>query len=302
MRDFMAAQGKYFLLIMFAACIPFSASPGRAAETYQKSRAQTSVKVMSFNIRTIAPTDGLDYWSFRKGEVAGLINRHAPDVAGLQEVYPIQARALKKRLPDYEWFGAPREDGEKIGEMCAVFYRRERLHLLEQGTFWLSKDPDQVGSRSWDAAFPRVVTWGKFKDKKSGAVFYVFNTHFDHQGKKARKESARILAERLRAVAGDLPAVVTGDFNASDDSIPYRTITAALEDSRLTALSPPLGPEGTSRGFRLDSKVGRRIDYIFVTPGVKVTEHAVLDDTYGKGRRPADHMPVLVSVEIPKSK
>ena len=144
-----------------------------------------------------------------------------------------------------------------------------------------------------------MVTWGKFRDKRSGKVFFLFNTHFDHMGKIARQKSADLLTQKVNEIASAVPAVISGDFNSEPDSIAYQSITASLDDSRPQSATPPRGPEGTSRDFDLDSVPQKRIDYIFVNQGVSVQEFAVLDDTYGKGRRPSDHMPVLAVVAIP---
>jgi endonuclease/exonuclease/phosphatase family metal-dependent hydrolase len=186
-----------------------------------------------------------------------------------------------------------------MGERCPIFYRRDRFDLLEQGTFWLSETPDVPGSRSWDAAFPRIVTWGKFRHKDSGAVFFLFNTHFDHMGKTAREMSAKILTERAAKIAGSDPVIVTGDFNTTPDSVPYQTMVAAFRDARAVSATAPEGPEATSRDFDRDSTPKSRIDYIFISDSISVSAYSTLDDTYGSGRRPSDHMPVLASVRLP---
>lgn len=291
----MKSKALFYVALVAASVFPvaFTGSNARAA-----GDDGSTFKVMSFNIRTLAVTDGTDYWSFRKDEVAGLIKRYDTDLAGLQEVYAVQARALQKRLPGYKWFGLPRDDGKKHGERCPIFYRTDRLELLDHGTFWLSETPEVKGSRSWDAAFARVVTWGKFRDRSDGQVFFHFNTHFDHQGVKAREMSSLIVTEKVEAIAGGLPAVITGDFNTTDDTDAYQNLVGQFGDARLVSETGPEGPEGTSRSFRRGAEPKRRIDYVFVTGKVKVAEYAVLDDTYAQDRRPSDHMPVLVKINI----
>ncbi len=264
-------------------------------------RAPTlKVNVMTFNIRLLtAEPDLRDWWFMRRGEVAGLVLRHDPDVVGMQEVYPSQAKDLAKRLPEYDWYGVPREDGAKMGEMCAVFYRRDRLEALDKGTFWLSPTPDRPGTLAWDAGCRRLVSWIKFRDRKSDQIFFVFNTHFDHMGKTARQESAKLLVQKIPAIAGDAPAVITGDFNCAPDSPPYAIITEFLQDAKLVTEAPPSGPDATSRNFTPGSQPKKRIDYLFATTGVRILDYAVIDDVYGKDRRPSDHMPVTSRVVLP---
>ncbi len=271
-----------------------AAAPGQAP-----AAPSPELSVMSFNIRTLMLSDGLDYWAFRKDHVADLVRKYGPDLAGMQEVFKSQANDLARRLPEYAWFGPPREDGKRVGERCPIFYRRDRLELEEQGTFWLSKTPDVAGSRSWDAAFPRLVTWGRFKHKTSGVVFYLFNTHFDHMGETAREMSAKILVERAGKIAGARPVIITGDFNASPDSVPYQTMAAAFRDARAVSASAPEGPEATTRDFKRDSIPERRIDYVFVSAAVSVSAYATIADTYDSGRRPSDHMPVMATMRLP---
>lgn len=135
------------------------------------SRAETlELKVMTYNIRTMSIPDGLDNWYLRRSHVAALIASEKPDLFGLQEAYTAQAEYIAKRLEDYEWFGPAREDGKALGERCPIFYRRDRFDLLASGAFWYSETPDRP-SKSWDAAFPRLVTWGRFKDRATGREF-----------------------------------------------------------------------------------------------------------------------------------
>lgn len=279
-------------LVLMASAAGMALTPGTA-------ESGSALTVMSFNIRTLMPSDGRNFWPFRKNQVAALIQRNQPDLLGLQEVFTVQAQDLAKRLPAYQWFGPGREDGKNQGERCPIFYRSDRLTLLEHNTFWLSPTPEKAGTRFPDAAFPRIVTWGKFKDRVSGQEIFYFNTHFDHLGEEARALSARLFVERIRKLAGDLPVVVTGDFNAADQEPPYQTMTSLLADSRKISSSAPTGPLGTTRDFALDSPIKDRIDYIFVSSHFAVLDYAALDDTYGQGRRPSDHLPVKVKIIIP---
>jgi len=262
--------------------------------------AAESLSVMSYNIRCLTMEDDWrDLWWFRKKQVARVIAGAAPDMLGLQEVYTSQAHDLEKLLPGYAWFGPPRDDGKRKGERNPIFYRKDRFELLAQNSFWLSETPEVPGSKSWDAACKRIVTWGKFRDKKNGKIFFHFNTHFDHKGKKAREKSAELLVERIKKLAGDSPYFVTGDFNTDDRSLPYLTLKSLMLDSRVICSTPAQGPENTSWSFKPQTPPEERIDYIFVSPTVSVSKYQALDQTYGKGRRPSDHIPVMVSLQIP---
>ncbi len=84
---------------------------------------------------------------------------------------------------------------------------------MKNGDFGLSETPDSIGKKGWDAACERIVTWAVLKDKVSGREIAAFNTHFDHVGKVARRESAVLILEKIKQMAGDLPVIVIGDFN-----------------------------------------------------------------------------------------
>ncbi len=283
-----------------AAVIP-AMSPGNV---HAGDNGREAVRVMTFNIRYDNPGDGDDAWPHRKDMAASMIRFHDTDVAGVQEALRGQLDDLASRLPEYAWFGVGRDDGRDAGEFSAIFYRTDRLELLDESTFWLSETPEKPGM-GWDAACNRVVTRGKFRDRATGAVFFHFNTHFDHRGETARRESARLLVRRIEAVAGDVPVVVTGDFNARPGSEPIAIITGdgtntalRLVDSAEISEYPHHGPTGTFSGFREQPKPGDGpIDYVFVKNDVKVVRHGTLSDTFD-GRFPSDHLPVLAEVVV----
>jgi endonuclease/exonuclease/phosphatase family metal-dependent hydrolase len=255
-----------------------------------------SVKVMSFNIRYDNPGDGENRWANRSNMVASMILFHDADLVGVQESLINQVHDLEKLLKGYAWTGVGRDDGKQMGEYSAIFYRSERVKLLDNGTYWLSQTPDHPGL-GWDAACKRVVTWGLFEDLKTGKKFCHFNTHFDHMGDTARVESAHLLKARMASIAGELPVIVTGDFNCDDRSVPYQIMTAAnpfpqLFDSHSVSLLPPYGPSSSWTGFETAGTEGSRIDFIFVSGSIKVIRNGILSDSWGT-RFPSDHMPVF---------
>jgi len=271
-----------------------SVAQGQSSSELNVPAPAAEIRVMSYNIKTLALSLDANNWWLRRGPQAELIRGYEPDLIGMQEVYTLQAHDLAKRLPGYAWFGLPRDDGQRRGERCPIFYRRDRFELLDQATFWLSETPDRPGPRAWGAACRRIVTWGKFRDQRTGNIFLLFNTHFDHVSALAREKSAELLVERIRQIAGASPVLVTGDFNTTGTTPPYRTITALLRDSRLISAAPPAGPEGTFAALQIGPPE-ERIDFIFVSPDVAVPRYQAIADSNAHGRRPSDHLPVLIS-------
>ena len=156
----------------------------------------------SYNIRCNNPGDGENAWPNRKERVKALILFHEYDVVGVQEARPEQMEDLQQ-MPGFASVGVGR-DGEAGGEFSAIFYRVDRIQVLDSGTFWLSETPEKV-SKGWDAALNRICTWAKMKDRATRRVFYFFNTHFDHIGPVARHKSAELLVARIRETAGSDP-------------------------------------------------------------------------------------------------
>lgn len=254
------------------------------------------VRVMSFNIRYDEPRDGVNAWSNRKQKVADVIRFHKADLVGVQEALLTQLRDLEKMLPDMAWCGVGRADGKESGEYSAILYRKSRFQIQQCNTFWLSPTPEVTGSKGWDAALPRIVTWAKFLDRDTKKTFIHFNTHFDHIGQTARVESAKLILRRISETAGKMPFVLTGDFNVVESNEAYKTIAGGISDARYVSVNPHFGGDSTWTGFK-QIEPGRKIDYIFVRTGMKVIEHGVLSDQWN-GLWASDHLPVLAEIEI----
>ncbi|GAA5521040.1 endonuclease/exonuclease/phosphatase family protein [Aliifodinibius salicampi] len=257
---------------------------------------------MSYNIRYDNPDDAPNHWDNRKGRVANVIKFYDPAFVGTQEGLIHQLTYLDQELSNYEWIGQGRKDGKHGGEFSAIFYDTRKVKLVKESdsTVWLSETP-QKPSKSWDAALPRILTWGLFEVKSTGEQVYVFNTHFDHVGEVARLESSKLILKVIREVAGKKPAVLTGDFNVMPDSEPYATLTSGtpeLNDAYEISVLSHVGPSFTFEGFKVNGgSDGRRIDYIFANNEIRVNKHAILT-SFQEGFYPSDHLPVYAEIEI----
>ncbi|HEX4945621.1 MAG TPA: endonuclease/exonuclease/phosphatase family protein [Blastocatellia bacterium] len=264
-----------------------------SASTFSQSR---DVRVMSFNIRYGTANDGENHWDKRKEFLLATIKAFNPDLLGTQETLGFQRDYLAANLSGYEVLGVGRDDGKEKGEMTALYFRRSRFEKLDGGHFWLSETPDVPGSKNWDAALTRMVTWVKLRDKQNPKAkpLMFFNTHFDHRGVQARHEAAKLIRRRVAEAAKTCSVIVTGDFNAGDDSDPYRALFG--DDSPVVdayrAVNPTRTPnEGTFSGFKVEATTGPRIDWIGASREWQVVK-AMIDRTARDGRTPSDHFPV----------
>jgi len=260
------------------------------------------LNVMTYNVRLNVESDSLNAWPYRKDNLASVILFHDITILGVQEALPEQMQDLRERLPEYKSLGAGREDGKNKGEFSAIFYDTTKLEVLQSATFWLSQTPEVAGSKGWDAAITRIVTWAKFKDKKTKKVFYLFNTHFDHIGPIARRESAKMVLQKVKEIAGDIPVVFTGDFNSRPGDEPIQIITDKnnplhLTDSKEISQTPRYGPAGTFNAFKSKERDDDPIDYIFLKGKWKVLKHATLSQTW-QGRFASDHFAVFAKVSL----
>ncbi|GIP30007.1 endonuclease [Paenibacillus sp. J23TS9] len=288
----------------------------------EKLNVEHDLRCMSYNIKNAYEMEGENGWTSRKEMVAGVIRFHRPDLVGMQEVLYNQLEDLQSLLPEYGWVGAGRDDGDKEGEFSCIFYRKNRLKPLRQDTFWLSEHPEEPGSMGWDAACSRVVTWAEFQDTYTGRTILHFNTHFDHIGQVAVERSAYLILERISELAAGIPAVLTGDFNVTSDSLPYRVLiqqnepgAALLRDASAVADYKHFGPAFTFQGFDSREVAARMfpafleqqekheiefenpIDFIFVTEQVQVLSYGSITDHYD-GKMPSDHFPVVSDIRF----
>jgi len=279
-----------------------SVQPEGAIQQQSQAVEPLALDVMTFNLRVNTPIDEGNAWPYRSHLAGRLIREAAPDIIGTQEGQGAMLADLDRELPDYSRIGEgrsgdacdPAED-----ECCAIYYRKDRLSLLNHGQFWLSESPETPGSISWDSSLPRIATWAIFRmNDEAGTRFGIFNTHFDHLGQQAREQSAILLLERIQQFreTAQLPVVLTGDFNAFPDN----PAIVQLSESLTNAYSILQEPVGQTFHEFLGGKSGEPIDYIFATPSVSVVATYIhdeqLEDAY-----PSDHYPIRAQIRLTPS-
>lgn len=255
------------------------------------------LRVTSFNIRYGTANDGLNSWPLRKELVMQVVRQEAPHVLGVQEALRFQLDELGRAFPQFEELGVGREDGQQAGEYAAILFDRERLRVLETGTFWLSASPEEIASTSWGNTLTRICTWARFEDLQTGDSLHVFNTHWDHRSQNSREKSAELILTRVRELAAGGPAMVLGDFNAGETNPAFRRL---LEDERtpladsFRQVHPQATAVGTFNGFQGKSD-GEKIDAVLVSEHWAVLDARIVRPEEG-GRWPSDHYPVSASV------
>lgn len=251
---------------------------------------QQTLSVMSFNVRYPSPDDGENVWELRRDILVETIRVKDPDLMGTQELYYSQGEYIVENLPDYTWFGISRR-GNHDDEHMGIFYKPDRLTLVQSGEFWLSETPDVPGSSSWDMSLPRMVSWGLFEFAGSGRQFILGNTHFPHreQDEAARLECAKVIFERMQDAPPGIPVILIGDFNAAAGGDVYELMLSQFTDAWQDTVHRS-GPEATFNEWTGVTE-GRRIDWILYQGLVRPDQVETV--THNRdGSYPSDHYPV----------
>ena len=252
--------------------------------------------IISYNIRYDNNWDVENSWEIRRKRISEILIQYSPSIIGIQEGLLNQVQYLDSCLTNYDYVGVGRDDGKERGEFCAIYFDTTRYSVLNDSTFWLSETPDTI-SVGWDAALERICTYGLFKDRQTAEEFWVFNTHFDHMGARAREQSSGLILKRINKInRRSLPVILMGDFNSIPDSPPVNKIKTDLSDALQISLAELQGPRGTFNGFNADLPIEKRIDYIF-TRNFKVLSYIHINDRLNNNRHISDHLPVMIKIQ-----
>ncbi|MEI6577235.1 MAG: endonuclease/exonuclease/phosphatase family protein [Bacteroidota bacterium] len=261
---------------------------------------RSELVIMTYNLRYDNNWDSINAWDNRKERLSDQIILQKPDILDVQEALISQMNYLSSRLAGFKHVGVGRDDGIEKGEFSAIFYNNKKYELLDQGNFWLSETPEVPGSMGWDAACTRICSWAKLKDRKQKNIFFVFNTHWDHIGIKARTNSASLIAARIQKIAGTQDVILSGDFNCTLESQELKELLK--EKPVLTSVRAKCkaeGPDYSYTGFKVGGSVKPElIDYIFVAEKIKVSSCRFLDDSY-QGNYLSDHLPLVAHLSFP---
>lgn len=271
----------------------------------------TTIRLITFNILVDKRTDKPYSWEDRRNQIVDLIEYYNPDIFCLQEAKEHQKEYLAECFPEYEGFGVGRTDGKIAGEQVPIFHRKNMFELKSQGHFWLSETPHIAGSIGWDAKCPRTVIWKQLQHKDLKQAFIIANTHYDHKGATANKNSAKLIKQELSSINPSYTTLLCGDFNSSEQTPAYKElISYGFTDSATAKETVCYGMPFTYHRFLMDQyktdltriqqehdRVFRTIDHIFHLGEVKILRYGILGDNR-LGIYPSDHFPVLCDINF----
>jgi endonuclease/exonuclease/phosphatase family metal-dependent hydrolase len=286
---------------------------GSAAGSALAADGRTSLTVLSLNVLHGGPWSGLagdgQQLERRMDLIADELAALGPDVIALQEA------AVSRRLGN-----VPERLARRLGlhhvhapATTRVFGEGILSRLVigalgfREGPAILSRFPivasDVSGlPRCEHVLDPRVLLRARL-DTPRGLID-VFSTHTSRDDCQARRVAA-LVGERRNG----LPSILMGDFNLAETSLAIRAMTedAGFVDVFRHANPTALGATGMQRINTPEPTVRRRIDYIFLVPGLEVRgdvlrSRVVLDTPHrlpdGRTLWPSDHYGVLAELAL----
>lgn len=245
--------------------------------------------IITFNLRFGLADDGPNCWDTRKKLFPAIFKKYQADFIGFQEANDFQADFLKGILNEYKVIGE-RKHALRFWQNNLIFFR-SAWKCIHHDHFFLSPTPD-IPSRSRNSRWPRQCTVGMFE--KSGYRLICVNTHFDFDA-QVQTESAEIIMKRLSRLPGDLPAVITGDFNADPSRNCHKIFTGEISAPAGSYFKNAFAPDfpGTYHGFTGKTD-GGHIDWILYRGQISPEKTLVIRDA-ADGIYPSDHFPLWAS-------
>ena len=260
-------------------------------QDFEAKKSKDTLRVMSFNIR--CTNVGRDSWEDRIDIVTETMVKSEADSIGVQEATPEWMATLKETLTDYDYVGVGRDDGNNQGEYAAIFYLKDKYNLVDSGNFWLSETPEKP-SLGWDAACTRICTWAVLENKETKEQYLHVNSHFDHEGIVARRESVKMILSFISEYK-DLPVVFTADMNVQEGSENYTQFIQELYDTKYEAEDNMIYL--TYHDTKPSKHQGDIIDYVMINDNFNALSYKVvtagIDDRYV-----SDHFPVYADLVV----
>lgn len=251
----------------------------------------------SCNIRFDNPADGANAWPHRRLHLTQMLLHHAPDVIASQEGRFDQLKDFESLLANYEIIDQHRS-WIKERMYPSFFLKKEKFEVIQSGDLWLSETPQVAGSKSFDSAFPRLMTWIKIQPRDFHQNFLLVNTHLDHVKKETRIDQIKVLIQEIRKILNPRDhLIIMGDFNDSPDG-DVRNLLEENFPQLVDAWRVFNHHEETSHhAFNGECQNGSRIDWILVDEKITI-ENCVMDKRTSEGRYPSDHFPIVCQIKL----
>jgi len=282
---------EYFLenYIDFSSQKPILKSRENYTMKYDYLYEELNIKVVSLNVLT-ATSAIKNQQGEREPRIVSFVNEYQPDSMGVQECEVFWRMRLDAVLGGY----ARAQEVTTVTKNY-IYYRKDKLKVVDSGVFWLSETPEE-SSKGFGSNFYISCCWAIFESLENGSRYVHMNTHLDVNSEEIRVKELTVLLPRAQQFIDDGYAVIiTGDFNSSEDSVIYSTITATdLKSSRY--LTKDTSSTGTFNGLVEKAVYKGPIDYCFVNKEVSVDKYRVIvkqDDGFM-----SDHNALYIEMKV----
>ena len=283
-------KNKLFQLLLFVICtvaiISCQKDPSANGDKGGAANNGPSVKIMSFNIRTMSANDEHS-WESRRDACCAMINYHRPVLLGTQESKKQQRDDILSRCRGYAVL-AKNQDNTNDGQSTGIFYLRDSISVLDWGVFWHTDTPDEL-SKLEKCDHYRSATWIKAQHKTTSKIFYHINTHLDLCDVKNREKGMSVILDFISKNCEDYPVVMTADWNDQEDDPIFNEMYKTFVNPRHTAKDTDRG--ATYNGFGNDGRE-RPIDHIFYRGFSSCSKFGVDRQTWAGHAYISDHYPV----------
>lgn len=230
---------------------------------------ELDVKVVSLNVLT-ATNATKNQQAEREPRIISFVEEYKPDSLGVQECEIFWRMRLDVVLEGYA-------RAQKVTEVTKnyIYYRTDKLKVIDSGVFWLSETPD-VSSKGFGSRFYISCCWALFESLENGSRYVHMNTHLNVDSEEIRvKELTVLLPKAQEFMDLGYAVVLTGDFNAVEDSVIYSTVTSTeLKSARY--LTKDTTSIGTFNGLVEKDIYKGPIDYCFVNKEALISKYRVV--------------------------
>lgn len=297
---FRFAVSAFLALSLIVACQDFRNGQGPSLSEAPSG----ALRLATYNVHYINTFEESGRWSVagwdaRKEPMDRALKAMQADVIAFQEMETFSGNDddssnltrsfLLDRNPGYA--AAAIGDWREFPSTQPIFYRRERLVLLDQGWFFFSETPDVIYSRTFNGSYPAFASWAQFRDLSSGKQFRVVNVHTDFRSRENRRRSVGLIAERIGPwIAAGETVFLAGDLNARHGSELHKV----LEQAGLAFVRV----DGATYHLDLGLNLFGAIDHIGYSGGARaVGSAAVIREKFGDVW-PTDHYPVVADFTL----
>lgn len=249
------------------------------------------LKVISFNIRSVDDPNGHSIPE-RAPRLAKVVKPYNADLISFQEFTPVWEEFIPSCFGDeYEFFNKYRTD-KGWRESPPILWKKEKFECLNRGYFWLSDTPE-VMSGGWDT-YPhnRICLYAILKDKASGKIFTLFNTHFGF-GEQNQIKSVHLVQKYTKTVS-NYPTLITGDFNMIPSTVQYGEMVKEFSDANALTINDR---RSTYHAYNPQVDLNQHIDYCFIDKNITPITFKIIDEVV-ENKYPSDHFGIYIELEI----